>query len=119
MKKRFFWLGPMLLSLLLFFLFYSVPRISDIAYAIGQYLLVLNCIAYSAFAKWIVDVKLKEKYTKQIFVISIVEALIICLIYYSSKVIDYKGILVILIPDLIVILYLLFKMSSQIDKDKQ
>ena len=119
MKKRSFWLGPLLLSLLLFLLY--VPTLSgELSTVIGRFLGVLYGIAISATAKYIVDVKLEGKYIRQLLIIIAVDVFLVIFTnpYYPHKT-NLLGTLVVWIPDFIVILYLLFKILSQIDKDNQ
>lgn len=119
MKKRFFWLGPLLLSLLLFLLYVPTLR-GELSTVIGRFLGVLFGIAISATAKYIVDVKLEGKYIRRLLIIIAVDVILVIFTnpYYPHKT-NLLGTLVVWIPDFIVILYLLFKISSQIDKDKQ
>ena len=102
MRKRFFWLGPLFLSLLLFLLY--VPTLSgELSTVIGRFLGVLYGIAISATAKYIVDVKLEGKYIRQLLIIIAVDVFLVIFTnpYYPHKT-NLLGTLVVWIPDFIV-----------------
>lgn len=121
MKKRIIWLGPLVISLILYFFWYILePHAYELSEQLGQLGIVFECIVASAFVKHKISLKYKGNYSKQLLILLLVDILAIVLINMRfPRQIDIEGVLVILIPDFLVILYLLFKISSQIDKDKQ
>ena len=121
MKNRFFWLGPLVISFLLYFFWYILePHACELSEQLGQLGIVFECIVASAFVKYKISFRYKGNYSRQLLILLLVDILAIILINMRfPRQIDIEGALVILIPDFIVILYLLFKVSSQIDKENQ
>ncbi len=121
MKKRIIWLGPLIISLILYLFWYILePHACELSEHLGQLGIVFECIVASAFVKYKISFNYQGNYSKQLLILLLVDILAIILINMRfPRQIDIEGALVILIPDFIVILYLLFKILSQIDKDNQ